>query len=223
MRRLSYLHHKVVVFFTATYPGYPVACKVKRDIDVFTRRLLRQHPHIMIVWRVERQKRGSWHVHMLIYGMPYVPWHVLARDWVEVAGLPDYCVKTATHIRFVRGNSRQCLYYISKYIAKVDGNNDNDDDGNSDAGDSGGTGDADEYPGRYWGVVGRKNESLYWLSYTIIMTAQQFFTLRRVIRKLRGRNMFITFGQFVWGASSVMLRLAGVSPDAYYRERLACS
>jgi len=209
MRRLSYLYHPKITFLTLTYPGYPSAQKVKRDIEVFGKRLLRKFPRIMIIWRIERQRRGSWHIHMLVYGMPFLHWRIIATMWVEVAGLSSEHIQTTTHIRLLRGNGRQYMYYVSKYISKLI-----EDDGND---------DSDRLTGRHWGIIGRANEPLYWYSYTLIVPAASFYALRRVIRRLRGKSLFITFRQYLWGCSTIIMRYFSVSPDSYYRERLPAS
>jgi hypothetical protein len=159
------------------------------------------------VWRIEKQKRGAWHIHLLIYGMPFLHWKKLATMWVEVAGLDERCVKTSTHIRFVRGGSRILMAYISKYVSKLP---DSDDD-------------TDDSPGRYWGVIGRKNEALYWQSYTLIVSSRQYYSLRRLIRRLRNYQLAITFRQFIWGVSELVLKYFGVPSSPYYLEKLPSS
>jgi hypothetical protein len=74
------------VFVTLTYPllwdNDPLAWK--SDLDTFGKWLLRKYPGASFVWKLEPQKRGAPHFHLLVYGVPFLPWQDLAVRWAEI-------------------------------------------------------------------------------------------------------------------------------------------
>jgi len=131
-------------FWTLTYPGeYPDEYAVfKRDLDTFLKRLKRRWPRAGWLWRLEPQKRGAPHYHLLVWNIPngkrrVIQWLTLA--WYQVAHRNDkHNGKAGTQVKRPQ-NIRQAMYYISKYAAKV---SDEDDE---------------KAWGRRWGYGGRVN------------------------------------------------------------------
>ncbi len=76
------------------------------------------------IWRVEWKLRLSGrymdeympHVHTLYFGVPYIPWQDWSAAWSQAVGTKEPCSLKLEEIV----NLRKCLYYVSKYIAKVD-------------------------------------------------------------------------------------------------------
>lgn len=78
-------------------------------------RLQRRYPQWSAVWRMEAQKRGSPHFHILAFNLPYIPQKDLVKMW-------SACTReelSIVDIRAVR-NRKHAMAYISKYIGKVE-------------------------------------------------------------------------------------------------------
>ena len=128
------LRHVMPCFATLTYPAvYSDDPKVwKRHIDNFLKRLIRKFPNASGVYKLEPQKRGAPHFHLLIWGvflwdlMVFVP-----QAWYEVVGSGDI-----KHLLFHQGlvkdkkgkwnkhcvsqveSQRGVFWYASKYMSK---------------------------------------------------------------------------------------------------------
>lgn len=126
MRKLAMLKRSVLpLFVTMTYPGeFDVDFhEWKNDLHKFARRFARRFPAAAFVWRLEPQKRGAPHYHLLVYGVTMdgdtVAW--FHKAWFESVKSGDekhfiYGVKVE-NIRSRRGVNA----YVSKYIAKKQG------------------------------------------------------------------------------------------------------
>jgi len=102
-------------FITLTFKGYPTNAQAKAALHRFFARLFRSHPKVSGIWRMEYQRRGSIHFHLLMFNLPYYPQKELSQDWAE-------CTRekaSRVDIRLVRSR-KGVMYYVSKYIAKVD-------------------------------------------------------------------------------------------------------
>jgi len=64
----------VPLFVTLTYPSsFPTDYTVyKKHLDTFLKRLRRAFPNVWAIWRLEFQKRGAPHFHILIFGARYI-------------------------------------------------------------------------------------------------------------------------------------------------------
>jgi hypothetical protein len=119
------------MFVTLTYPGvWPKEPAVwKRHLKNFAARLRRRSKNVAFLWRMEFQKRGAPHYHLLVWGLPeswtkgqglrdFRSW--LAASWYEVVGSGDnrhlqagtQCDKCQT----IRG----AFAYAAKYLGKVE-------------------------------------------------------------------------------------------------------
>lgn len=109
------------LFVTLTYPAdYPDGRKAKRDWDVFVKRLRRKYPKVGLFWRMEPQKRGAPHFHALVFGVGFIPSQWIAHAWYEVCNTGDpKHLKAGTQIKRVE-SYKHAVYYVSKYITKVD-------------------------------------------------------------------------------------------------------
>jgi Zn-finger nucleic acid-binding protein len=132
------------LFLTLTYPDkFPDMKKVKRDLDVFQKRVVRKFPKCAGVWRLEQKERQSGvnagsvapHFHILLFGVSYVDYAWLAQTWFEIVGSDDSKhLKAGTSVERVR-NYLHAQSYVSKYMSKID----EDSSGNC---------------GRFWGTFG---------------------------------------------------------------------
>lgn len=144
MRRLASINRhgseRPPAFITITYPReYPTESNVyKAHARALLKRLRRRFGARPVIWRLEFQKRGAPHFHLLVWDLEVTdelkPW--LLQAWYEVCGTGD-----RRHLR--RGvdvqrmeSWKRVTVYVSKYVAKVQ-------DGREGAAVS---------PGRIWGV-----------------------------------------------------------------------
>jgi hypothetical protein len=110
------------LFITLTYPGEFDGNweQWKRDLDVFCKRLLRLYPRAVILWKLEFQKRGAPHYHLIVWGVPFIPFSWVARAWFEVVGSGDPAhLAAGTQVKRLKGD-KKAVYYLCKYMAKRD-------------------------------------------------------------------------------------------------------
>ena len=111
------------IFVTLTYPSEFSTdyTQWKKHLDTWCKRLHRRCPSAGLIWRLEAQKRGAPHYHLLIFGMDLTPevrqW--IATSWFEVVASGDEKHLTyGTDCQGVR-SARGVRAYVGKYIAKV--------------------------------------------------------------------------------------------------------
>jgi len=106
-------------FITLTYPAsFPDAKIAKNQLRAFFERLRRRFPNSSGIWRLEFQQRGAPHFHIIMFNMPYLPFHELRNMWCEIIGHPP---DQPLFVRIEQINShRKVMSYASKYVAKVD-------------------------------------------------------------------------------------------------------
>lgn len=102
-------------FMTLTYKGYPSNAVAKKNLHTFLQRIIRKFPQASAVWRVEYQKRGSLHFHLLCFNLPYWDWKEVLQAWKECSGQH----RARIDITLIRSR-RGVMNYVSKYIAKVE-------------------------------------------------------------------------------------------------------
>lgn len=102
-------------FMTLTFKGYPTNEVAKLALHAFLQRITRKFKKASCVWRMEYQKRGSLHFHLLCFNLPY--W-----DWKEVLSAWKSCSRQSIariDIQLIKSR-KGVMYYVSKYIGKVD-------------------------------------------------------------------------------------------------------
>lgn len=116
MRFMARLRMKGVraTFITLTFKGYPSNEVAKMALHAFLQRIKRRAAAASCVWRMEFQKRGSLHFHLLCFNLPYWPWQELLQAWKDcsrqhIARIDIQIVKSRKGV----------MNYVSKYIAKV--------------------------------------------------------------------------------------------------------
>lgn len=109
-------------FVSLTFPSDIPAARAKEHLWAFWRRLERKYgaEKIGMIWKMEPQKRGVWHFHLLVWGIKYLP-HMLAKKaWSEVIGSED--IAGAFHrgvdIKFVPSVLNVLRSYVAKYFSK---------------------------------------------------------------------------------------------------------
>lgn len=179
--RLARLRDEVdPLFLTLTFPD-PVDCRqARRCLDSWAKRMRRRFPMFAAVWRIELQKRGVPHFHLLIWGCPFLPVSDVRELWRDVIG---YEGPHTVQIGITQPRGwRAVAAYVSKYMAKPQ-------DGAEMAESvlSAGFLDPVTYltaiEGRSWGVIGR--DCLPWaeLRSMSIPFGRWFFRFRRIARR----------------------------------------
>jgi len=198
-RRFGMIRRDVVpVLITMTYPGeYSDEAETwKRDLENFFRRVAREYPQASCFWKLEFQKRGAPHFHLLVWGIPP---NAQARAWVskvwfEVVGSGDERhLRAGTQIQRVE-NWRQASSYCAKYLGKTD---------------------EEEHPrvGRVWGI--RKRALIPWADpRRLTLTMRQMTVLTRWMRRgMRHKAMVHRMRKALcWTAF-------GLGPDWYHATR----
>ena len=174
--RLMYLLAKLrrdcplPLFITLTYPNeWPGDWETwKAHLHVFCVWLSDRWPTMAAIWKLEPQERGAPHYHLLVFGVPFIPFVDVAKEWAGIVGSNDYAKHLASGTRVERVESfNGVCYYAAKYIGKE-------------------CAVELENCGRFWGIVGRKNLPLSEVE-TVAISARAAIWLRRIIRrKMRG-------------------------------------
>jgi len=139
-------------FLTLTFSGTPSAIEATRAFRAFTMRLRRRYPNVSAIWRKERQQRGSFHYHLIVFDMPYWSQRQIQYAW-------ECCTRegmSRVHVKLLRGGKKQVTYYIAKYCAKVSPRSPSLDNAaySHVEGDSV-TSSSEESEGRLWGYINR--------------------------------------------------------------------
>lgn len=143
------------LFVTLTYPGNEVAeserwsvdpAVWKKHLDTFGKRLRRAFPGCSAIWRIDAQRRGAPHFHLLVFGAGFIPHEWCARAWWEIvgSGSADH-LSAGTETRAIE-SPRQAVYYVSKYAGKV-----------SEYAYRTPAGEEIRSTGRQWGIIARKD------------------------------------------------------------------
>lgn len=126
MRYVATLDSSVIpLFVTLTYPAefdrsYTVW---KNDLHKFARRFATKYKNGGFIWRLEPQKRGAPHYHLLVYGVQdkeeFKVWCAKAWDGCVDSDDPKHLLY-GSHVEVLR-SARGTRCYVSKYIAKNSG------------------------------------------------------------------------------------------------------
>lgn len=175
LRRMASVNRLVAplpAFVTLTYPReWPEDHRVwKNHLRAFLKRLRRAYGRLPVVWRLEFQKRGAPHFHLLCFGLRLTPelrsW--CSRVWYEIVQSGDEKhLRAGTNCEQPK-SWRMVTAYLSKYIAKVDADDD------------------EELPscGRIWGIESRDQLPVEPLSFLIAV--REGVQMRRMMRRHAG-------------------------------------
>lgn len=169
----------------------------KYHLDLLLRWLKKHYSVGSFMWRMEYQKRGAIHFHIIALNVNFIPIETLTAYWQKMTGDDSYPdISSITSRRKVMG-------YVSKYIAKPQVH-----DPTSEA--SGFINlPYSDFIGRYWGIVNRKCLPLAVRRRLEISAADDclFNTLRRyarhkwrkLSRRFQGFTLFVD-DALQWGA-----------------------
>lgn len=199
MRELSKVRRdKMPVFITLTYPAeWELDSKLwKRHLDNFLKRLFRKYPNAAGVWKLEPQKRGAPHFHLLVWNLfdsdqrqAYLNGKILSAGairvvkecefqnwlseaWYQVVGSGDEKhLRAGTRVEPIK-SSQGVMFYASKYIGKEV------------------LPDNWGYTGRWWGIFRRDNLP-YGEFVSVLVSpekAQEFIRYMRRFAHIRSRD-----------------------------------
>jgi hypothetical protein len=159
----------VPLFLTLTYPSF-----WERDFTVWKDHFDRfchdymedRYPSSCVIWKIEPQERGAPHYHCLVFGAEGMDtpegkrW--LSESWYRIVGSGDERhLRAGTRVEMCK--SVDILRrYLFKYVGKKE--------------------DYQVRFGRIWGIYGRRN-LIFAPKVETELTKEQFFCLRRLIRK----------------------------------------
>jgi hypothetical protein len=121
-RRMFDMFHRLEIktkpiFITLTYgDDYVDTKKAKNNLRAFFERIRRKYPSASGIWRMEFQERGAVHFHIIFFNLPFWKKEKVQQTWCEIIG--DATNSTFTRIERIKSH-RGVMYYVSKYIAKV--------------------------------------------------------------------------------------------------------
>lgn len=194
------------VFVTLTLPREvetdPKAAK--RHLRALWKRWTRKHDGLAAIWKMEPQADGATHFHLLVWGLAFLPWQDVAREWAEVVTgrelrgahpiMPGKAGAALFRSWLKRNAEDESLALTCKtasagtrveairswrgvmaYAAKYIGKAIEQDEGA-------------ESPGRYWGMIGRPNAPIASAHTEIVSAHTAFRIIRAMRRKLRERH-----------------------------------
>ena len=136
------------IFITLTYPDKfsDDPLEWKSDLRKFYKRLKRVFPKLGLIWKLEPQKRGAPHYHLLVWGAKFAGLYDYApMIWRDVVGSPDKN-HYLWHLGLLGNGNKHCvsevkswrgvMTYAAKYLGKEC------------------TAEGWENPGRFWGIKG---------------------------------------------------------------------
>lgn len=159
------------LFLTFTYrANMQDHTEAKKHLDLLLRWLKYNYPGGAFLWRMEYQKRGAIHFHVIAFNVNRVDLKQLTSYWQDLTGDDSYPDVETMH------NRRKALYYVSKYVAKPEENS---------------AGFINEpysektvFFGRFWGCVNRKLLPFAARSFLYLRgDAKIFHDMRRYARK----------------------------------------
>lgn len=162
------------VFVTLTYPAeYPVSWeRWKANLEAFLNAFERRYGVSCGIWKLEKQRRGAPHYHLVVWCRGSHSVHEMRRwlsaVWYRVVGSGDpRHLRAGTGVEVIESAAR-LTRYMAKYVEKVE---------------KGGDDVTFDYPvGRYWGVSGRKSLAMAPRE-VLQFTREGFMALRRVLRR----------------------------------------
>lgn len=195
----------------------------KTDLDTFTKRLKRMCPGVQYVWRMETQRRGAPHFHLIIFppiGAP-IEERKVGEAWHEIVdpgNAAHYAVNTnekaVARVEELK-SFRKVFAYVSKYVAKKDEH-------------TAASSRVEELLGRRWGRSRDLNTTPV-MSFDLTQTGE--VELKRATRKLLKararrhntqsrycRNVVVGIGSHVFNAEDAESPLARLAFDMLWEE-----
>jgi hypothetical protein len=160
---------------TLTYPGeYPEDPELcKRHLKALRKRLQRGFEPFAAFWRLGIQKRGAWHLHLLLFVGPSIGSvneirRFISSSWYEVTGkISEGHLRAGTRVEAVK-RWKEATSYVERYMAKPE-----------------------EFPegsetGRIWGVWNEELLPVRWE--TVEVSLGDAYKIRRIYRRLARRK-----------------------------------
>lgn len=185
---------------TLTYPAiYPTQSTIyHNDLQKFRKRLYRRWGgHLRVMWKLEFQRRGAPHFHLLIVGVPvsqtrlFRAW--VAQAWYECVQSDDIRHRTVGTRTDEIKNHAHAIAYVLKYVNKDDNINEI------------------EGTGRMWGVWGDMTTAPQMV---LELTTREFIELKRTVSKLMRARGLKTYAKRIKGAGGFFALWLGVGYNA---------
>lgn len=128
-KRMMEMLHRVkfstAVLITLTYgKEYSEDWKQwKKDLKAWRRATERRYGLQRAIWRIELQKRGAPHFHILYFDFPFIPVGSLQSLWYDIIKTPQgERHGNGLDLKAVRGSTshKQVMSYVSKYVGKLE-------------------------------------------------------------------------------------------------------
>lgn len=173
LKKLNSLTEFSNIFITLTYPSFFPAdsSEWKRHLDNFGRDIRRNFLKSWLYWKLEPQKRGAPHFHLIGRMNADIDIHEFRQHisslWYRTCGTGDQKhLRAGTQVRHIKSSRRMIQSYVSKYIAKID---------------------CTQYPGwstpgRFWGVIGKENLPVA-VPQVFDIDRTEYFVLRRLVKR----------------------------------------
>lgn len=125
MQMLHSVKFKSAVMITLTYPAvYPEDWrKWKANLKEWRRRTEKHYGALRAIWRIELQKRGAPHFHILYLDLPFIPVKDLQFLWYEILHTPEeQRFGNALDLKPIRTKEAhgKVMAYVSKYVGKLE-------------------------------------------------------------------------------------------------------
>jgi len=105
------------IFVTLTYrDNVKFRSRAQTDVGKFFRTLRRKYPNLSYLYVFEKQRRGAYHAHVVIFSHTYIPINDLEEAWPPILG--------STNVRRV-DSSKKTANYLGKYLGKDETNSEN--------------------------------------------------------------------------------------------------
>jgi len=113
------------LFVTLTYhETCPSTEKIKEDFDTFWKWIEREYGGDYVrspscIWKMEPQDRGVPHIHLVVYGVPFVPAQKISKRWHEItAETSEKHRKSGVDIETAVNRDGKLLSYLAEYFAE---------------------------------------------------------------------------------------------------------
>lgn len=175
------------LFITLTYPCvYPKdGATHKAHLHAFIKRLLRRYPSAAIIWKLEYQRRGAPHYHLLCFNIPFIPFAFVADSWYAcvASGLEEHR-RAGTQVQRIR-SWNGVLAYAAKYLAKV------------------GEPNGAASPGRFWGIANR--DALPRRLLVLKMGWRAWYSVRRQLWRYAKKQQITTGSKTMYIGTSLFI------------------
>lgn len=153
------------IFITLTYHETdPEGEQVKKHLHAVTEWMRRRYRAVQwaMVWRLEYQKRGVPHLHLLLFGPRWDSMDAIKSAWHRISGeQTGHHREMGAWVESMQGAGRKLAVYLAKYMTKAGEN-------------------PDGWQGRAWGIRNRKHlpeapvSMVIWIPYDLAyaLTAQ---------------------------------------------------